>query len=116
MGWLRADSSDFRGSLKSTFITCEALLQTAMFDVEFSLDGKVRAYERVGEFEDPSQFMSENMTRELIRQGNRLIGVNYGGDYRAWNNESIATDWVCGILLTCLFSLWTWLLTIFLWR
>lgn len=98
MGWLRADSSDIKGSMRSTFITCEAVFKIAMFDVEFSLDGRVRTYERVGEFEDATMFMSQNMTRELIRQGNGLIGVNYGGEYRSWNNESVATDWVRGIL------------------
>nr|CAC18275.2 putative protein [Neurospora crassa] len=94
VGWLRVDSKNQTESLRSTFLQCQAVMRTAMFDVDFDQSGHILAYSRSGEFDDMTQFMSLNMSQTIVRQANKL--VNYNGrpmnDY-AWHNATMVADW-----------------------
>lgn len=93
-GWLRVDSKNQTESLRSTFLQCQAVMRTAMFDVDFDQSGHVLAYSRDGDFDDMTQFMTLNMSQTIVRQANKL--VNFDGrpmsDY-AWHNKTVVADW-----------------------
>ncbi|KAK1778237.1 hypothetical protein QBC45DRAFT_168921 [Copromyces sp. CBS 386.78] len=94
VGWLRVDSKDPANTFKSSFVHCEAVLRTAMFDVEFDKAGHILGYNRSGEFEDTTKFMPLNMSQSLVRQATDLINnpSRPSQDY-AWHNETFVADW-----------------------
>ncbi|KAK3491431.1 hypothetical protein B0T13DRAFT_490701 [Neurospora crassa] len=94
VGWLRVDSKDPVNTFKSSFVHCEAVLRTAMFDVEFDKAGHVLGYNQSGDFEDVTKYMPLNMSQSLVRQANNLINnpSRPSQDY-AWHNETFVADW-----------------------
>lgn len=94
VGWLRANSEDLNNTFQSSFLYCESALQTAMFDVDFDRAGHILAYNRSGEFDDITQFMSLNMSQTLVLQANDLINdIGRPGIDSAWHNGTMVVDW-----------------------
>ncbi|KAK3351423.1 hypothetical protein B0H65DRAFT_420244 [Neurospora tetraspora] len=94
VGWLRVNSEDPNNTFRSTFLQCQAVLKTAMFDVDFDKAGHILAYTRNGDFDDITQFMSLNMSQTLVRQANRLTNDSSRPfNYFGWHNVSMVVDW-----------------------
>ncbi|KAH7633408.1 hypothetical protein B0T09DRAFT_258537 [Sordaria sp. MPI-SDFR-AT-0083] len=93
-GWMRMDSKDPANTLRSTFLSCQAVLRTATFDVEFDKAGHILAYTQKGSFDDITSIMSLNMSQRLVRQANKLVNNN-GRPYAiyAWHNTTLISDW-----------------------
>lgn len=94
VGWLRANSKDLNNTFDSSFLYCESALQTAMFDVDFDRAGHILAYNRSGEFDEITQFMSLNMSQSLVLQANDLINdIGRPSIESAWHNGTMVVDW-----------------------
>lgn len=93
-GWMRMNSKDPANTLKSTFLSCQAALRSAMFDVEFDKAGHILAYTQKGDFDDITSVMSLDMSQRLVRQANELVNNN-GRPYAiyAWHNTTLVADW-----------------------
>ncbi|KAK0615857.1 hypothetical protein B0T17DRAFT_496936 [Bombardia bombarda] len=101
LGWLRIDSDDTNRTFQSSFVQCEAAMQTAMFQVGFRRSGGIVSYERVGDFDDMTAFIPLNQSRALVREANSInsnacspvLGIVCG-----WHNQTVTTDWFNYIL------------------
>ncbi|KAK3327713.1 hypothetical protein B0T19DRAFT_171893 [Cercophora scortea] len=95
LGWLRVDADDaVNSTVQSSFITCEATLQTAVFGITLDPAGHILSSAQAGEFDDITRYMTANLSRTLVRQANAII-TDVGrraGDY-AWHNETVTRDW-----------------------
>ncbi|EGO60699.1 hypothetical protein NEUTE1DRAFT_76069 [Neurospora tetrasperma FGSC 2508] len=93
-GWIRMDTKDPANTFRSTFLSCQAVLRTATFDVDFDKAGHILAYTQRGDFDDITSLMSRNMSQRLIRQANKLVN-NSGRPFAiyAWHNTTLVSDW-----------------------
>ncbi|KAK3955376.1 hypothetical protein QBC32DRAFT_205489 [Pseudoneurospora amorphoporcata] len=97
LGWLRINSNDSSEIIQSTFMTCEATLKTAIFNVTFDHMGRILNSTQAGEFDDIELFMTRNQSQTLVREANGIV-TNVGRIGPSlyplgWHNTSITTDW-----------------------
>lgn len=98
LGWARiANSSNVNGTIEGSFLVCQPIFQTGLFDVVVDASGYVESYEAKGPLQsDLGYELSDDHTDRLIANLNSYIAVDTNG----WHNNTFSRDWINYLYLT----------------
>lgn len=92
IGWARTNESEnINGTIEGSFLMCNPIFETALFDVEVDDEGYVLDYHMKGTIESSLGYEeSKNQTTWIIRRLNQILYARS----TQWHNDTLSRDWI----------------------
>ncbi|KAM0223192.1 hypothetical protein ACHAQD_003384 [Fusarium lateritium] len=93
MGWARAGQKGFsNNTVEASFLICDPVFETALFNVTVDSSGHVLAYEKAGDLEDTLDYNDSHIHTDVMFQHyNHQFNKGGAGD---WHNGTLTSDWI----------------------